>query len=225
MRTNSLAIQTAWTVVAIAIAYVFVPIARYLDYCDGYWFRGHSAFVLPIAFVLGALLAIPLFVWLVKNSNVYGTGRKLFLGALLACVFFSPFLFGLLDHPGESNYLRGMRDRLDKDVDPEKLQTWALRELSDHWNSIRVDAVGDQIQKEIPASVKGLLEVPPRIWPSTIVSAIDQPHLEIVWGSGFGHWGILVGGKDFFCPPKTENGPSHCESLKWRPGIYVFFWD
>jgi hypothetical protein len=216
---HSAVLETAWTAIAVAIAYVIVPIKHHLDYCDGWQFYSRPEFLLPIQFGLGAFLALPLFVCLLKKGNVYSTGRKLFLVALLVCVFFSPFVIAILDHSGGVNFTRGMRDRLEKDIDPQELQNWALKELSNHWNRINDEGVQNQILKDLPLSVKRLSASLPNMWP--VIGATNEPNLEFVWGSGFGHWGILVGDKDF-SPLKGEFDTSHCRFLKWRPGIYVF---
>jgi hypothetical protein len=40
----------------------------------------------------------------------------------------------------------------------------------------------------------------------------------IVWGSGFGHWGIRVGSPTF----KIAQAPNDNYYIEWKPGIY--FW-
>jgi hypothetical protein len=216
---HSAVLETAWTAIAVAIAYVIVPIKRHLYYWDGRQYN-RTTFLLPVLLGLGGFLALPLFVYLVKEGKLCPPPRRLLLNAfLLALVFISPFVFAIRGHSGEVSFTRGMRDRLEKDVDSQELQSWALKELSSHWNRIDDEGVEHQIVKDLPVSVKRLSGSLPGMWPVIVVT--DEPHLEFVWGGGFGNWGILVGDKDF-SPLKGEFDTSHCRFLKWRPGIYVF---
>jgi hypothetical protein len=221
-RSNgqSAALETAWTGTAIAIASVVIPIKHHLAYSDGWRFlRGSEFFLLPFGLLLGACLVVPLLVRWLNKASVYTTWRKWLIGGFSLCVFLSPFVYTLLDHSNLERFLDGMRDRLEKDVDPEALQNWALAELS-KLSNIPDRERDDQLEKDFPAFVTRLCAVRPNSWP-IILDDTAKPHLNIVWGSGFGHWGILVGDKDF-SPPHTEHSTSYRRFMQWRPGIYVF---
>jgi hypothetical protein len=94
-----------------------------------------------------------------------------------------------------------------KVVDPAELQKWAAtimaEQKSDKW----------ELPKEsVPASIRGLSsEGSPFQWASR-----EQDCVRLVWGGGFGHWGVLVGSNSFRAP---QDGTYYIE---WKPGIY--FW-
>jgi hypothetical protein len=99
-----------------------------------------------------------------------------------------------------------------KTVNPTDLQNWALKTL--HAHSTDSNA-WEMAKEEIPASIRNLnSQGSPFQWAN-----LDSPanNIWLVWGGGFGHWGIRVGSQTF--KPDFSDGNYYIE---WQPGIY--FW-
>jgi len=93
-------------------------------------------------------------------------------------------------------------------IDPHKLQEWSVAEIQKH-------EIG--------------YFYPPKDWPAYLMitnepSSIYVTCLEnkermiyVSWGSGFGHWGIVVGNTNFVM---TDEGPGR-PVFQWIPGVYI----
>jgi hypothetical protein len=94
-----------------------------------------------------------------------------------------------------------------KVVDSSELQEWAVKVLAEQKSDAR------EIPREnVPASIRDLSsQGSPFQW-----AAREQNCVRLVWGGGFGHWGILVGTPSFR-PAQDGN-----YFIEWKSGIY--FW-
>ena len=96
-------------------------------------------------------------------------------------------------------------------LDPAKLQAWALKVLPQHINDNEVPL------SEVPEEVKTCFDPPPAVllagW-----EGIPEQALMISWGSGFGHWGIVVGSKSFPMPRDTDRN----YYVPWVPGVFFY---
>jgi hypothetical protein len=110
-------------------------------------------------------------------------------------------------------FAMGLRTSLEHRVNPAQLQEWAMSQVS------RYSATNENVvipRQELPSFVSN-------IWGSEAPTAcvwggVHGKHLVLIWGSGFGHWGMYVGSPGFSYPPSEMH-----DLLVWKPGIYVRF--
>jgi len=109
------------------------------------------------------------------------------------------------------SFARGFLAAVESRVNPDQLQQWASAELA-HYEG--TNATVDIPPKEQPELVRGMWG---RYPPDVCVSP-DKEHrcVTLVWGSGFGHWGMYVGMPDFVLA-EDKGSPL----LQWKPGIYI----
>ncbi len=102
-----------------------------------------------------------------------------------------------------------------KVADPQQLQQWALAVIRD---KEKAAALSDEIPLDaVPASIRNL-----RGWPIQYARCYaghaQDPSVWLVWGGGFGHWGMRVGSPAFKIVPEPDDN----YYIEWQPGIY--FW-
>lgn len=88
-----------------------------------------------------------------------------------------------------------------------QLQSWALEEI---------DRGGDDDLELV--TPPAFLDTPDDGSPNYIYvdSANSEPHLIAQWGSGFGHWGLLVG------DPSLNYPIDDYYHIEWAPGVFVW---
>ncbi len=113
--------------------------------------------------------------------------------------------------PAEKSF-RKFQSNVKASIDPAKLQEWGVPLAAQH-------ETGYQIRtQELPANVR---EIQMETYPEAFVtdgSAAVKRVITITFGSGFGHWGIFVGSKEYELP----GSDSHLEIINWVPGVYFF---
>ena len=97
-------------------------------------------------------------------------------------------------------------------VDPQKLQEWAVPVIAGHKNGFEVPI------EEVPDFLKKIDGGGPTSAFVSTWSTANGRSLVITWGDGFGHWGIVVGNKDFVM--SGDNTFTHVS--KWVQGVYFF---
>jgi hypothetical protein len=104
-------------------------------------------------------------------------------------------------------------------VDPNEVQAWATNLIAKAGTN-----VGDSIsvrRADVPAWVESIYRKNGDLGDVTIERiGQDDPrmYVQICYGGGFGHWGLIVG------PPTLILGnPNTGHNRLWKPGIY--FWD
>jgi hypothetical protein len=208
-----------WLVLAISLSFAVIPLRDYLDYLGGKRLLPLRFLLFPITVVLGAWLALPPFVKLLRAHRELMPVPRLFLSLSAALIFIAPFTLSLVfKKPIQRMFTKGFLVRLEKDVDSRKLQRWAVDELSAHWETRQSTNTDSLIEAQVPDSIKSLSSHPPNIYVGMLSGEVSQPHLTIMWGSGFGHWGLLVGSDTLV----VSNVPRFY-FVKWRPGMYAFF--
>ena len=97
-------------------------------------------------------------------------------------------------------------------VQPEELRAWAVQVMKGR-------APGDFIdEREVLDAMKGIGGKGPH---SVFVARTEGGRnnaVDLCWGSGFGHWGLIVGEMDFVI---TSDDPKH-RVTAWVPGIYFY---
>ena len=132
------------------------------------------------------------------------------LGLLIAAyaLFFHSFNNGI------ESFMRGFRDQAISRIDAAKLQEWAVATIrSRPHNEERRWSLDFG---ESPTQVRDL-------WRNGTPMVVVDPKtcLYIAYGSGFGHWGLLVGDSSF-TPSSLDDRTQY---LLWQSGIYVFYGD
>ena len=125
------------------------------------------------------------------------------------------FAFGLLllgitaCRPFYETRLPKFAEDVKKSVDPSALQKWATTVLAEQKSDAAVLP-----SESVPASIRELAsQGSPFQWASP-----ERDCVRLVWGGGFGHWGILVGPVTFRAPKDD----AYSYYIAWKPGIY--FW-
>jgi len=96
-----------------------------------------------------------------------------------------------------------------KTISAATLQTWATNYLS-------TASDGPTTNLNLPDTVLRISsEQQPRTWAGCSDSGVK--YLELMYGGGFGHWGLVVGPTNFIFNPTSD-----LYVLGWVPGIY--FW-
>jgi len=109
----------------------------------------------------------------------------------------------------------GMRLKIASTGGAEQLQAWAVDILEkpqnevvdgDSMSRIKEEALSKQVRRLYPAYV-------------FVASTSEEngPHIRIIWGGGFHHWGILVGPPTFH----TVSNEGQCV-YRWRDGVYGY---
>ena len=106
-------------------------------------------------------------------------------------------------------------EKVKKVADPLELQQWAMTVLRDTQQS----ASSTQISEEkVPVGIRNLMsDGSPLQYAFCDGAAVSDRTIWLVWGGGFGHWGIRVGAPSFKVSPDDDN-----YYIEWKPGIY--FW-
>ncbi len=93
-------------------------------------------------------------------------------------------------------------------VNPEELQSWATNVLS--------TTSGDADITNVPSFIVSIYKDDRPEW-AVIQHNNNGRYVEIVYGSGFGHWGLDVGYTNL-----NMKSDDRSYVLPWKPGIY--FW-
>ncbi len=99
-------------------------------------------------------------------------------------------------------------------IAPDELQKWALIHLKES-NSDSAELP----LSEVPKSLRNLRSNGSKIESAfyNIATPPKDSYIVLVWGGGFGHWGIDVGAPSFAQPD------GNAFYIKWAPGVY--FWE
>ena len=96
-------------------------------------------------------------------------------------------------------------------VNPNELQAWATNLIARTLTNDPGEIVIVK-ESEIPKSIRAIdVGTSPQVW----INPRDS--VQIMYGDGFHHWGLIVGTSGF-----TGKGYEHLYMLRWEPGI--FFW-
>ncbi len=127
-------------------------------------------------------------------------GRRLCVTILLVGAAVSIGVLYMSREPSSRPFLRGVRDWATRNVDTEVIRAWR-------------DRIGDSTVVVDPNGLPG----PVREWAPAEVCALPEGWTAIVWGGGFGHWGLLVG-------PPNQTAPHFVEGprLRVKAGLHVW---
>ena len=139
-----------------------------------------------------------------------GRAVKLTTGIIVSLIGVG-IVWSFIREPGCIRDLREFAEGVEASVEPVALQAWATNILAQHTS-------GSISAAEIPDYVRHISTQEPEVMVSTTTSDEVRPCVSIVYGGGFGHWGLKVGGPDFKVP--TDIDWSYY--IQWKPGIY--FW-
>jgi hypothetical protein len=186
-------------------------VEQILVYEDGYRSRPN---LLVAMFGFGLMLSVPClilatFCHLLLSMRRVDRDRRRSVERAAMC-FFLFLVFAIVGWFILSNYYprtftRGFRDRVADEIDLAALRDW-------HTERIRSPAPPDSMLAEtsLPNDVRRLQPVFTNRYPDDSV--------EISWGSGFGHWGILIVPDD--APPPS--GADYAALMHISPGIYAW---
>lgn len=218
IRQNSILVVALWFIIAATMGFLIIPITNFIDFWNGKHWSNRSELDLLASLAYGACLASPLCVLLVVWHKEHSVARKLLIVGLALCLFVGPTACMVLVKGSVlGNFTKGMLYRLESDVDSKQLQSWASTELAAYWQEKNDPKTADKIERDVPLSVKSLSEWSPNVYMDWLRGNAEAPYLAIVWGSGFMHYGLLVGNTDFKPPNQSD-----FYLVQWRPGIYVF---
>jgi hypothetical protein len=99
-------------------------------------------------------------------------------------------------------------------IDPQELQKWAVINLG------KINSGSQEISlKDVPESIRNLKSngSPLEYATAEIGTSPKDRYIALMWGGGFGHWGIDVGAATFE-QPADDNF-----YIKWAPGIYFWY--
>jgi hypothetical protein len=102
------------------------------------------------------------------------------------------------------------RNELQQSVSPSKLRKWAMTEIA------RAD--GQRVDLEAaPPFLRGIRDGPPRYLVVEPGQGSGEPYVHVVWGGGFGHWGLKAGSTSLRIVDDARN-----YHLEWKPGLYAW---
>ena len=100
-------------------------------------------------------------------------------------------------------------------IDPSELQKWAVITLS------KANSDSSELPlQEVPEPLRNLRSDGCQIEYAfyAIATSPKDSYIVLMWGGGFGHWGIDVGDPSF-----DEPEDNNAFYIKWAPGVY--FWE
>lgn len=105
--------------------------------------------------------------------------------------------------------IEAFQSNFKKVVDPRTLQVWAVEVT-------KTNEIGNQLPiSELPSFLQ--LTNSPSSVDISAFAGVRGKVLFLNWGSGFGHWGLIVGDTDF-----VVKDISTLKLSLWRPGIYFY---
>ena len=106
-------------------------------------------------------------------------------------------------------------EEVKKVMDPAELQQWAMAILGETAQS---NSIVEIPTDRIPAGIRHLMsDGSPLQYVHCDAGSDQNRSVRLIWGGGFGWWGIRVGDSSFRASPEDEN-----YYIEWKPGIY--FW-
>jgi hypothetical protein len=103
-------------------------------------------------------------------------------------------------------------------VNPQELQDWATPIIQGHNAKYRLHAESTAIQlNDLPSSLKSIGPTGPEMAFLSESNGSDKTAIYVAWGGGFGHWGLVIGEKDF-----TLSNDNVKTVVRWVDGIYFF---
>ncbi len=188
-------------------------------------------FIFLLLFVI-LLLASPMVIGTVLLRRNHKKAGGIILGAYI--VLISAFvIYGLLERrstpgrivrwfEGEGGMKQNANDLAEdakKSVNPSELQQWAVAVLQ---APQLTNSDFEFPRDKVPLSIRTLRSSGFLFEDVTCDSAESVPAQDrsvwIVWGGGFGHWGMRVGSPSF----KVHDAFDDNYYVEWKPGIY--FW-
>ena len=115
---------------------------------------------------------------------------------------------------GAHQQVNDLAEDAKKAVDPLELQHWAVNILQ---QTQQTNSTVEISRDNLPANIRNLGSFPIG-WGFCDSDEVQDRTVWLVWGSGFGHWGIRVGSPTF----KIAPAPNDNYYIEWKPGIY--FW-
>lgn len=110
-------------------------------------------------------------------------------------------------HPSYETQLPKFAEDVKGAANPTNLQNWAIDFLKTNAGSQFID------KTNVPLYIRNLnSQGSPFQW-----AFCNSNYVSLVWGGGFGHWGIDVGSQSFKADDTNWN-----YYIEWKPGIY--FW-
>jgi hypothetical protein len=201
-------------VVSVGIGCGSLIVFKSIDYCAGRgWYLPNSVITGPLvklfAIICGLGVLIRLIVRLIRDNSSHFAGNELIVRWLCLLIYMVVAYFIL-----NSRFLtfeKGFLETVERRVDPDLLQKWAIERLALHQAT---NATVQIPSTELPSFV---VRIRPSGAPAALISELDgHRFVELVWGGGFGHWGLIIGPPNFEVP--EQKGYT---ILKWKPGIYV----
>lgn len=177
-------------------------------------------FIFDVSMSIAMLVPLAVFLMLVRTAwrwKNLKTKQRIFRIALtLSLILIS--LYFILNPGFLMNFLLtdiGMRLKTASTGGAEQLQAWAIDILEKTKDEIvGDDSLGrvkkDFLSKQVQHFSKGGIYI-------ASSSGDEEAHIRIIWGSGFHHWGILVGPPTF----QTTSDDRQCV-YRWRDGVYGY---
>jgi hypothetical protein len=108
---------------------------------------------------------------------------------------------------GESNW-EAFRRRVEASVDPHELQSLLQEQVKDK-------TPGRHFGVSIAAFPKSVASLRPSQAQVFVAQRPTDSYVTVVYGGGFGHWGLLVGGDNFTPVSSTSIAYSHWTNRVW----------
>jgi hypothetical protein len=175
-------------------------------------------FIFDVSLAIAMLVPLAVILMLVRIAwrwkNLKTKQRIYRIALILSLILISLFFFF---SPGFiMNFLLtdiGMRLKTASTGGAEQLQAWAIDILEKPQNEIVEDDSSGRIKEEMLSKQVQLFRSRPIYISSR--AGDEEAHIRIIWGSGFHHWGILVGPPTF----QTTSDDRQCV-YRWRDGVY-----
>jgi hypothetical protein len=187
---------------AVAMVLVWLVGSRILDYLGGRYNRVLMCEFLVLIFSLITLLRL----LLVRGVVPLGKHRfrvaaiRLFL---FLFVLLSPAVAWNFHQPGYIAFTRGFRERIRAEADLRSIKAW---------QSTLAGFPGGQIDSSSwPVCIE-------KLRPSAVLVSSGGDGIRIVFGSGFGHWGLVVGSEKMTLPATSDRE----YVLPIEPGTYAW---
>ena len=173
--------------------------------------------LLPVILLLVALVAVSL-VWGLLELFKANRRAGITIG-VIALLLAALLTFAVASHrPIYETRTQNFAEAVKAAIDPDELQTWATNLI----HGIKADKSLGLRDLEVGQVPRQLRELQSNgsplqyLWVNGPSDQTPETTLVLVWGGGFGHWGIHVGSPSF----RHTNDTTY--QIEWKPGIY--FW-
>ena len=209
-------------------------------YLAGYGARPSGVLESIIILLAAAAITLVIIVLILMSAIRYFLRKEISMGLsriafclTLVLIWFIPLAF-LRSDP----FARGFHSKVSESVDAKELLIWADEQFhlhgKDYTSRVMIGfydeegtlithpggkpiiyPAGNMLTREPPARLKELGQA------YTLCFYTDEEGkqiMEIVWGSGFGHWGLLIGSADL----NQYNTNIDGTLIEWEPRLWVF---